>query len=92
MCERIVTTVADAKGVDATTLPPLYEVVDPECLNGIFDPTARGVARTGGVISFRWAGCRVLVDGTDVTVTPEDSVATSSSAGGAGGRSEGLLD
>lgn len=63
VCGRVVTDVADAKGVDATTLPPLHDVVDPECLNGPFEPTARGVTRTGGVVSFRWAGRRIVVEG-----------------------------
>lgn len=88
-CERIVTAVADAKGVDPTTLPPLFEVVDPECLNGIFAVTARGDARAGGTVTFRWAGCRVAVDGpdVDVTVTVENTVPAAAS-----GQCEGWLD
>lgn len=91
-CERIVTAVADTKGVDATTLPPLYDVVDPECLNRIFDPTARGNARAGGTITFRWAGCRVTVEGPDVDVTVETTVSAASGTAAASERCEGGLD
>ena len=92
-CERVVMAVADSKGVDATSLPPLYETVDPACLNDIFDDTAAGVTRTGGVVSFRWADCHVVVEDEHVTVSVESPV-TASSPGAARptNPSEGRLD
>lgn len=97
MCERVVTAVAETKQVDVTALPPLYDVIDPECLNGIFDATSRGTERSGGRLSFRWAGCRIVVEGGNVTATPEERATPASSAEtGAGaasvGQSEGWLD
>ena len=35
--ETVVLAIADAAGVDPTTLPPLYEYVDPDALNAMFD-------------------------------------------------------
>lgn len=36
LTERIIQSVADLKGVDTVDLPPLYETVDPDGLEQIF--------------------------------------------------------
>jgi hypothetical protein len=35
--ETVVLAIADAAGVDPTALPPLYDYVDPDALNAMFD-------------------------------------------------------
>lgn len=60
---RVVEEVASAKRVDVAELTPLHDVVDPDALNAL---TERGFA---GTVEFRYAGCRVKVDGTQVRVT-----------------------
>lgn len=64
LSERVVTTVADAKGVDVAELEPLYHHVDPDALNQLFRPTVRGAERPGGSVTF-------TLDGVQVTVTSE---------------------
>lgn len=75
---EVVEAVADAKGVDVMALETtLYEVVDPDALEGLFAPLADGTPRIGGKLVLEIAGCEVVVDATgDVTVnqpaTPDD--------------------
>ncbi|MFC7135555.1 HalOD1 output domain-containing protein [Halobaculum litoreum] len=38
---RVVECVAEATGLDATDLDPLYEVVDPDALDALFPRTGR---------------------------------------------------
>lgn len=65
---NLVETVADASGVDATALPPLYERVDPDALESLFAATA-GTSRTGQV-EFSYGGydVRIVCDG-EVTIS-----------------------
>ncbi|PSP84312.1 hypothetical protein BRC83_05410 [Halobacteriales archaeon QS_1_68_17] len=70
---RIVEEIARLEGVDSVDLsPPLYEVLDPEALDGMVEDDDD----TGGRITFGYAGYRVAVDadgGIDVTeFGPED--------------------
>jgi len=62
--ERIVEAVADAKDVSSLELDPLYDVVDPDAMDGLFQ------AGAAGRIEFVYEGCKVVVhaDG-DVDVT-----------------------
>lgn len=39
--EAILWALADAVGVDPTNLPPLFDYVDPDALNALFDPSDR---------------------------------------------------
>lgn len=39
--EAIIWALADASGVDPTDLPPLFDYVDPDALNALFDPHDR---------------------------------------------------
>lgn len=73
LTEHVVVTVADAKGVDPTALEPLHRVVDPDALNRLFASTDDGHARASGQVTFTYAGCEVVVDGTgDVDATPRE--------------------
>ncbi|MXR40390.1 hypothetical protein GRX01_03335 [Halobaculum sp. WSA2] len=40
--EAIVWALADAVGVDPTDLPPLFDYVDPDALNALFESSDRG--------------------------------------------------
>ena len=63
LSSRLVTTLADAKGVDPTELsPPLYDVIDPEALDSLFRPTQNGNGRSYGEITFRHGDFEVTVD------------------------------
>lgn len=42
----IVEAVAEEAGVDPTALPPLYERVDPDALDTLFEPASGGFSRT----------------------------------------------
>lgn len=61
-------------------LEPLYEAVDPDCLEGIFrsDPSVTG--RNANLVEFWYAGCRVIVssDGSIVVSPPDEEPATAS--------------
>jgi hypothetical protein len=67
ICETVVNTVADARGVDPLNLePPLYEAIDPDALERIATAHDSSVA-------FTMAGYRVIVHGSDrVVVCSED--------------------
>ena len=67
----VVTSVAEAKGVDPLELEPLYDVVDPDALDTIFNSTD---ASSSMELSFTMAGCEVVVCGDgEVNVTPPAS-------------------
>lgn len=68
----VVTGVAAVKNVDPIDLPPLYYAIDPDALDGLFQPhcSASETVR----VQFTFAGCDVVVDGDSrVTVTPADA-------------------
>ena len=52
----VVEAVAEVTNDRPEDLPPLYDVVDPDALDGII---GRG---TDGVVAFRYVGCLVNVD------------------------------
>ena len=53
--ERVIRNVADANGVDAVELPPLYDAIDPEALSAVV------TTMSGGGISFTYAEREVTV-------------------------------
>lgn len=57
---RVVETVAESISRDALSLPPLFDVVDPDALEALVE------TMSSGEISFRYVGLRVTVssDGT----------------------------
>jgi hypothetical protein len=67
----VVLAVADAAGIDPIDLPPIYDIVDPDALDGLFG--AAGGRRLDGEVSFRYYGYLVTVrsDG-GLTVEPTD--------------------
>ncbi|MDG5761260.1 hypothetical protein QA600_18175 [Natronococcus sp. A-GB1] len=64
---RVVKAVANAEGVDPVELePPLYDAVDPNAIDELFDPTTAPNAARNGRLHFRYRGYDVTVrsDGT----------------------------
>ena len=64
--ETIVDAVSEVEGCDPLTLPPLWNVIDPEALDALFEPTRSRQPRTGRV-SFAYVGYEITVDVTDET-------------------------
>lgn len=79
--ERVVTAVATARDEDPLELPPLYDVIDPDALDQLFDHGIEGGRSGPGRVIFILAGCEVIVhsDG-EVEVTAPDERASPSSA------------
>ncbi len=57
LSEAAVIAVADERGIDPTDLPPLYEFVDPDALDALFE----GRCEMGGEVRFTLDGCVVTV-------------------------------
>lgn len=69
---RVVSAIADAKGVDPLDLPPLFEDIDPDALDSLFEATATS-PRTEGRLTFTIDGYEVVVYSDEtVTVTHVD--------------------
>lgn len=62
----VVTAVADRRGVPVTELPTLYEWIDPDSLDALFEPTRRHGSRSGS-LEFSY-------DGHEIAVEVEDSL------------------
>lgn len=77
--ERVVESVAAAKGVDPVDLhPPLNDVVDLDALDALFSPVG-GVPRAVGRVEFRYDDYVVVVEGDgSVTVDPADATSAES--------------
>lgn len=87
--ERVVHAVARARDVDPLELDPLYDTVDPDALDKLFDSSTASDTTVQGRIVFGMAGCKVTVysDGrVDVDARPELQVdPTAADPGTAGG-------
>lgn len=57
----IVETVATATGTDASEVQPLYDVVDPEALTQVFEPSPDGEPTVVGRLSFTLHDCVVTI-------------------------------
>lgn len=65
----VVTAVADATGQDTETLRPLFEVIDPDALDALFEATdERRTGATDGFVTFEYNGCSVRVSSAGRTV------------------------
>jgi len=77
--ERALSTVVvealEAAGGDVTDVAPLYESLDPDALDALFETRPNGTPRTRGEVSFVVAGYGVTVtaDGHVVVRTASDS-------------------
>lgn len=66
---RVIEAVADAKGVDPVTLDPLYDVLDPDALDGLFSCDVQGC------VQFEYEGRRVTVYSDGEVALADDPVA-----------------
>ncbi|WP_435552086.1 HalOD1 output domain-containing protein [Natrinema sp. CGMCC1.2065] len=60
----VVNVIATHRNVDPVDLPPLYEWIDPDAIDALFEPTRTGGPRHGR-LEFDYDGQRVAVDCTD---------------------------
>lgn len=59
---HVIEAVADADDVDPASLePPLYDVVDTNALDRLFEPTASETTARRGQVSFRYRGYEITV-------------------------------
>lgn len=71
--DRVVDEVANVLNADPLDLDPLYETIDPEALDSLFQSSSE----TGAVgrVEFEYEDCLVTVfDTGDVTVIPQGSI------------------
>ncbi|NHN48423.1 hypothetical protein G9464_12580 [Halostella sp. JP-L12] len=80
--QTVLFAVAEAIGDDPLELPPLYDAIDPDALNKLFDSSAFGAERGDGTVEFAYAGCDVSVraDGRVTVVPGAESTAAASPA------------
>lgn len=58
----VVESVAQRAGVDETELPPLYDAIDPDALDAIFDHRGDWPSDAGPRVIFSYAGFEVTVE------------------------------
>ncbi|MFC7142230.1 HalOD1 output domain-containing protein [Halosimplex aquaticum] len=68
LSETVVSSVAAHKGVEEMALPSLYDVLDPDALDSLFDTPG---PTQGGRVRFHYAGCIVVCE-SDGTVDVRD--------------------
>ncbi len=73
--ELVVDCLADATGRDPLELPPLWEVIDPEGLNSVFEPRRSGDERAG-TVQFRYCGHEVTVETQSSVIVSAKRVST----------------
>ncbi len=62
--EGVVSVVAAVTGADPTRMEPLYEAIDPDALDRVFDSTGGDPGESPGTrVRFRYRGCVVTVHG-----------------------------
>lgn len=61
--QRIVTAVADELDAEETALDPLYQAVDPDALERLFDSGQRAGFSTPDEVVFTYCGCEVQITG-----------------------------
>ncbi|WP_458210846.1 HalOD1 output domain-containing protein [Haladaptatus sp. NG-SE-30] len=68
---QIINAVSDATDCPVEELDPLYDAIDPDALDRLYSPTYHGDVRSGGEVTFLYAGYQVVVDGSGtVELTP----------------------
>ena len=58
LSEKVIADVAEREDVSPMDLAPLHDVVDPDALDALFQPTPNA-ARMEGDVSFQYSGYRV---------------------------------
>lgn len=57
----VVLAIADVKDTDALEMDQLNDSIDPDCLDALFVPKQDGTPRSGGRVTFPFAGHEVTV-------------------------------
>ena len=85
----IVIAISEVTGTDPIDLEPLYNVVNPDSLNSLFDSTAP--SRLDGSVSFEYCGYQVTIkaDGRGFISELDDSDTASLSMQSVAGQREG---
>ena len=74
----VVAAISEVAGENPEDLDPLFDAVDPDCLDGIFTRTASSQARLTGGVEFEYNGYWVVVRANGQGyVYPIDSMASS---------------
>lgn len=58
--QRVIAEIAQQNAVAPTDLPPLHDVIDPDALDALFEPTP-DTGRMTGEVSFEYGGYDVIV-------------------------------
>ncbi|MFC6764323.1 HalOD1 output domain-containing protein [Natrinema soli] len=61
----VIEAVAEETDSDPLDLPPLYETIEPDALNTLFNSS-----ETSSQVLFQYAGFEVVVQGSEVEVEP----------------------
>lgn len=78
---RVATEVADTLNVDPLEIDPLYENIDPDALDGLFQTSAR--PHSDSYVGFTMEGCTVAVYGSGrIEVAPPDEALDNTENGG----------
>lgn len=68
----VVLAVATVTETDPLDVEPLNDCLDPDRFDGLFAPTHDGTPRTGGQVTFSYAGYEVTVDSAgEVILAPQ---------------------
>lgn len=71
----VVEAVATVTNTPVTEIDPLYEVVDPDALNDLYEPTSNGTSQRNGYVSFSLQECDVTVfAGGRIELGPPDDL------------------
>lgn len=71
----VVSAVASTTDSRIEELPPLYDVIDPDALNGVFERRPNAPSQSGVRVTFSIADCTVTVTDGSVTVVPSSDPA-----------------
>ena len=71
--DEVVSAVAATKGTDPMDLDPLFNAIDPDALDALYERTGFGRAGVPERVEFVYSGCRVVVSG-DGSVTVSETL------------------
>lgn len=80
LSEQVVQAVAEETGADPLEMNPLYEAINPDCLDSLFKTTDGGLPRNIGEVTFRYFGCEVTVTSAGEVRVTSPEVATAAEA------------
>lgn len=72
LISTLVSAVAECTGQEETDLEPLYEAIDPDAMEQLYEPRDGRIGANGVQTKFTYAGCDVLVTKSKVTVHPKE--------------------